>query len=263
MIKQLFYISIMLTIISWLAYFAIFVIPFKIYYIEINTNSKNIYGKLYRDLQDYMNSIDKESKDYTTLSTSKKENLIIAEKNYSRIILSVIESKDFLNQKLKPKLTSKGYQITIIPIDERLYMAYLSNFILTPKQEINSNIIEEINEKYFDYFKSEKLVDYIQFLGKYFDSSTAKKVAETQFFIAKNFIINFTFYPYTTSKRTNIYTIKVENISNQKDLAKLLSIVRKYNENYKQSSFFEYQVEDKAVNLNNLMKIKQKNKDKK
>ncbi|MFN3995396.1 MAG: hypothetical protein ACK4GR_02560, partial [bacterium] len=191
MVKNLLFLSIALLVLSVIFYFVTYIIPFKVYFVEIETDSKSVATKIYRDFQDYMKSFDAESLKYTSLSNISNEKRVIVKEDYSKVMLSVVETKEFLEGKLKKKIQPKGYYITVIPYQKGFYFAYLNNFIFAPKVNISSNELENINKKYLEYLERDKLTDYVSFLNNYFSSSDSKKIANAQFYISKNFIINF------------------------------------------------------------------------
>ncbi|MFN3477875.1 MAG: hypothetical protein ACK4ZM_00715, partial [bacterium] len=157
MVKNLFFLSVALLVVSVIFYFLSYSISFRVYFLEVETDSKSVATKIYRDFQDYMKSFDTESLKYTSLSNISNEKRIIVKEDYSKVVLSVIETKEFLEGKLRQRIQPKGYYFTIIPYQKGFYFAYLNNFIITPKVNLSSNDIENINKKYFEFLEKDQL----------------------------------------------------------------------------------------------------------
>ncbi|MCS6955734.1 MAG: hypothetical protein NZM44_05195 [Candidatus Calescibacterium sp.] len=251
MIKNLLYLSIVVMALGWFFYFATFIIPFKTYSLYVDTDSDNIASKVYREFQDYVNSLDSKSKEHILLSNIVKEKKIIVNEDYSKLMISVRESENFLKEKLASKMIQKGYHINIIPLTEDLYFAYLSNLVIVPRSDMAKQILDDINQKYLDFLQDDKLFDYIKFLNSYFSSSDSERVAKAQFYISKNFLINFTISPYTTSKTVKLNTFKFENISKKEHLLGLQNVLNKYDS---KNIYLKFETKERVINLRVLHK---------
>ncbi|MCS7243827.1 MAG: hypothetical protein RMJ36_03725 [Candidatus Calescibacterium sp.] len=236
---------------AWFFYFATFIIPLKTYSLYVDIDSDNIASKVYREFQDYVNSLDPISKEHILLSEVAKEKKIIVNENYSKLMISVKESEKFLKNKIAPKMKGKGYDVTIIPLSQDVYFAYLTNFVIIPKSDMAKQILDDINEKYLGFLQEEKLFDYIKFLNSYFSPSDSERVAKTQFYISKNFLINFTISPYTTSKTVRLNTFKVENISKKEYLLGFQNILNKYDT---RNIYLNFETKERVINLRVLMR---------
>lgn len=246
MIKNLLYFSGTVTILLWFLYVLTFIIPFKVYSLEVYVNSSSIASKIYRDFQEYTNSMDSVSKKHIKLSSITKMEKVIVNEDYSRLILGMKETEKFLKNKLAPKMRSKGYNISIIPLGNGIYLAYLSNFVVRPLVDVTKETLDNINDKYPDYLLKENLTDYTKLLRQYFSPVDSSKIAENQFYISKNFLINFAILPYTTSKFMVVNSFTADRITKKDDLVKLQSILSKYNT---KSIYLKFETRERIINL--------------
>ncbi len=255
MIRNLLILSLVLMVISWLSYFFVSFIDFKVYSLVVDVGSETIAQKIYRDLQDYVKSMDENSRKYIELSKIKQEKKVVVNEDYSKMVLAVREKKEFLGGKLKPRMIQKGYSISVIPHEDGVYFAYLSNSIFVPRSQLTENELKTINEKYIEFLQKDQIIDYINFLNSYFTKSDSERIAKNQFFISKNFLINFTLSPFTTSKVLNIATFTVDNISKKEYLVNMEKIIDKYK---KDSVYLKVNEEERLINLKHLSKKEKK-----
>lgn len=255
MIRNLLILSLVLTIISWLSYFFVSFMDFKVYSLVVNVGSETIAQKIYRDVQDYVKSMDENSKKYIELSKIKQEKKVVVSEDYSKIVLAVREEEEFLSKKLKPRMIQKGYSINVIPHEDGVYFAYLSSSIFIPRSQLTENDLKTINEKYIEFLQKDQVIDYINFLNSYFSKSDSERIAKSQFFISKNFLINFTLSPFTTSKILNLTNFRIDNISKKEDLINMEKIIDKYK---KGSVYLKVNEEERLINLKHLSKREKK-----
>ncbi|MEN3014934.1 MAG: hypothetical protein ABDH21_02605 [bacterium] len=252
MIRNLLYVFIVLTALSWFLFAVSYIIPFKTYSIYVYIEDKNTALQVYRKFQDYLKSIDKEAQKYIKLHKISVQKKVLVNQDYSYLILGVRESMDFLSKKLKVRMQKRGYYLSIVQVEEDgTSIAYLKDLIFVPLIKVSQKELDDINEKYLNFYKEDKLVDYIKFLRSYFSDVNADKIGRIQFFISRNFLINFCLMPYTTSKVINLHVIKVENVPKKENLIQLQQIVTQY----KKGKFhISTEEEERIVNLRVLNK---------
>lgn len=255
MIKNLLILSLVLMFISWLSYFFVSFIDFKVYSLVVDVNSNAIAQRIYRDIQEYIKSMDENSKKYIELSEIKNEEKVVVNEDYSKLVLAVREKKEFLSKKLKPRMIQKGYSINIIPHYDGVYFAYLSNYVFVPRSQLTENDLKTINDKYVGFLLNDQLIDYINFLNSYFTKNDSERIAKNQFFISKNFLINFTLSPFTTSKVLNLTTFRIDNISKKEYLLNIQKIIDKYKTG---SVYLNINQNEKLINLQALNKRERK-----
>jgi len=217
MIKNLFYISLIFTIISWFILSSTHFLPLKVYKTEVLILNSQKASKIYRDIEEYFKSLSEEEKKYTKINKIGPKDELIVNRSYELVVIGTVEEKDFLQSKVNPAFYKKGFSLTLVPIENNKYLDYLSNYKFKSLYPLDENKLDKINEKFLESIKNNKMIDYIEFLKNYFSETDAKKIAETQFFISQSSIslLNFLLYPYTTSKKIKVNKIEINNIASK------------------------------------------------
>jgi len=258
MIKNLFYLSLLLMIISWFLFFSTSFVPIKVYNLYISTNDNNLTSKIYRDIEQYIKSLNSEHSKYIILKKQNFTQKLIVKRNYDLIIIGTIEQEKFLKEKIIPVFAKKGFTLKIVPIENNLSLAYLSSYQFKPISSLDDNKLNKINEKFLDYVKENKMIDYIEYLKNYFSENDSKKIAEIQFLIFSSSIslLNFLLYPYTNSKTYEISSVEVNNIPNQEIYSHLQDLVKPQQKS--KDTFIEVKSKVKVVNMRLLEKVSNK-----